>query len=224
MLVIGCIKAKFCKRICVGKLSPRSTQCTHLHRSLISKFSLEIAEFFAVFPKKFANFAGILPIFDQNLSGFFQNAAFLNTGCFPDVFRRFFRRYWVFSEPMSSTLRPFSYELRAYACGRSPRHERLGNEIRLHGVHEGRRILCHVRRLTKTILWLQLFNPFENICGHATILILLGKIPEIEYRLCNFRTQEVLSILNDHLLLVESRGFCGNTAGSHDVHLVASPR
>ena len=32
MLVIGCIEAKFCKKICVGKLSPRSTQCTPLHR------------------------------------------------------------------------------------------------------------------------------------------------------------------------------------------------
>ena len=29
----GCIEAKFCKKICVGKLSPRSTQCTPLHRS-----------------------------------------------------------------------------------------------------------------------------------------------------------------------------------------------
>ena len=32
MLVIGCIKAKFCKKICVGKLSLRSTQWTPLHR------------------------------------------------------------------------------------------------------------------------------------------------------------------------------------------------
>ena len=31
-LVIGCIEAKFCKKICVGKLSPRSTQWTPLHR------------------------------------------------------------------------------------------------------------------------------------------------------------------------------------------------
>ena len=38
-LVLGCIDADFCKEICVGKLSPRSTQCTPLHRSLISKFS-----------------------------------------------------------------------------------------------------------------------------------------------------------------------------------------
>ena len=32
-LVLGCIEAKFCKQICVGKLSPRSTKCTPLHRS-----------------------------------------------------------------------------------------------------------------------------------------------------------------------------------------------
>ena len=31
-LVLGCIEAKFCKEILVGKLSPRSTQCTPLHR------------------------------------------------------------------------------------------------------------------------------------------------------------------------------------------------
>ena len=30
-LVLGCIEANFCKKICVGKLSPRSTQCTPLH-------------------------------------------------------------------------------------------------------------------------------------------------------------------------------------------------
>ena len=44
MLVFGCIEAKICKKICVGKLSPRSTQSTPLYRSLISKFWLEIAE------------------------------------------------------------------------------------------------------------------------------------------------------------------------------------
>ena len=49
MLVIGCIEAKFCKKICVGigKLSPRSTQCTPLHRSLISIFSSKIAKLFS---------------------------------------------------------------------------------------------------------------------------------------------------------------------------------
>jgi hypothetical protein len=63
-IVLGCIEAKFCKKILVGKLSPRSTQCTPLHRfgnesqkprkpwgeknrSPISIFSLKIAEFFA---------------------------------------------------------------------------------------------------------------------------------------------------------------------------------
>ena len=54
-----------------------------LHRSLISKFSLKIAEFFAdillFFPecRKFCqNFAEFSPNFDQNFSGFFQNAEF----------------------------------------------------------------------------------------------------------------------------------------------------
>ena len=45
-LVLCCIEAKFRKKICVGKLSPRSTQCTPLHRSLISIFSLKFVEFF----------------------------------------------------------------------------------------------------------------------------------------------------------------------------------
>ena len=31
-LVLGCIDADFCKYILVGELSPRSTQCTPLHR------------------------------------------------------------------------------------------------------------------------------------------------------------------------------------------------
>ena len=46
-LVLGCIEAKFCKKICVGKLSSRSTQCTPLHRSLISIFSSKIAKTFS---------------------------------------------------------------------------------------------------------------------------------------------------------------------------------
>ena len=37
-LVLGCIAAKFCKKICVWKLSPRSTQCSPLHSSVISIF------------------------------------------------------------------------------------------------------------------------------------------------------------------------------------------
>ena len=48
-LVLGCIEAKFCKKICVGKLSPRSTQCTPLHRSAISIFCQEFAKNFAKF-------------------------------------------------------------------------------------------------------------------------------------------------------------------------------
>ena len=42
-LVISCIEAKCCKKISVGKLSPRSTQCTPLHRSQCSKFCSKIA-------------------------------------------------------------------------------------------------------------------------------------------------------------------------------------
>ena len=48
-LVLGCIEATFCKEILVVKLSPRSTQCTPLHRSLISIFSWKIAEILADF-------------------------------------------------------------------------------------------------------------------------------------------------------------------------------
>ena len=64
MLVICCIEAKFCKKICVGKLSPRSTQCTPLHRAQSSNVCLKIAE----------DFAKMLPNLlnqdqDQDLSG-----------------------------------------------------------------------------------------------------------------------------------------------------------
>ena len=31
-LVLGCIEAKFCNKICVGIFLPRSTKCTPLHR------------------------------------------------------------------------------------------------------------------------------------------------------------------------------------------------
>ena len=57
-LVMSCIEAKFCKKICVRKISPRSTQCTPSHRfgidrSLISKFSLKklLIFFCCFFPK-----------------------------------------------------------------------------------------------------------------------------------------------------------------------------
>ena len=43
-LVIGCIETNICTEICVGKLSPTTTICSPLHRSIISKFSLKIAE------------------------------------------------------------------------------------------------------------------------------------------------------------------------------------
>ena len=81
-LVLCSIEAKFCNKMCVGKLSPRSTQCTPLHRSLISIFSLKIGDFllfFANFCKivqTFAKFAEFLLNFDQFFSGLSQNAAF----------------------------------------------------------------------------------------------------------------------------------------------------
>ena len=52
-LVLRCIEAKFCKKIWVWRRPPRSTQCTHLHRSQCSKFSSKIAEFL-LFVAKFS--------------------------------------------------------------------------------------------------------------------------------------------------------------------------
>ena len=57
-LVLGCIEAKFCNKICVGKLSPRPTQCTPVHRSQNTTFCSKIAE----------NFANILPNFAQSVN------------------------------------------------------------------------------------------------------------------------------------------------------------
>ena len=68
-LVNGCIEAKFCKQICVGKLSPRSTQCNPLHRSrsrgirlgsLISIFSSKIAKTFSRLNKWISDFFNFL--------------------------------------------------------------------------------------------------------------------------------------------------------------------
>ena len=56
MLVIGCIEANFFKKICVGKLSPRSTQCTPLQRSQS-----------AFFVQKSLNFAKVLPYVDKSI-------------------------------------------------------------------------------------------------------------------------------------------------------------
>ena len=50
-LVLGCIEATVCKKLCVGKLSPRSTQCTPLHSSVIAIFCQKIAKIFANFCK-----------------------------------------------------------------------------------------------------------------------------------------------------------------------------
>ena len=52
-LVLGCIEAKYCKKICVWKLSPRSTQCTPLHWSKITflKFSENVRKILAIFWK-----------------------------------------------------------------------------------------------------------------------------------------------------------------------------
>ena len=41
-LVLGCIEANFCKKILVGKLSPRSTQCTVSKPIFASKYSLDL--------------------------------------------------------------------------------------------------------------------------------------------------------------------------------------
>merc|ERR1712078_470508 len=59
--------------IFVGKLSPRSTQCTPLHRALISKFSLKIAEFFAVFSPKFRKICENFAEFSPNVTNFFRD-------------------------------------------------------------------------------------------------------------------------------------------------------
>ena len=62
-LVLGCIEAKFCKKICVGKGKKRKKKessrrdrrerCTPLHRSQCSKFCSKIAEIFAKFTPNF---------------------------------------------------------------------------------------------------------------------------------------------------------------------------
>ena len=51
-IVLGCIEAKLCKKIFVGKLSPRSTQCNPLHRSQIANFYFKTAAMFPFFNKK----------------------------------------------------------------------------------------------------------------------------------------------------------------------------
>ena len=48
-LVLGAIDADFCKQIFVGKLLTRSTQCTPLHRSSISRFQPKIVNIFNFF-------------------------------------------------------------------------------------------------------------------------------------------------------------------------------
>merc|ERR1719161_2828280 len=84
-LVLGCIEADFCNQILVGKLSPRSTQCTPLHRSLISKISLKIAEFFAVFFPKFRKFCQNFAEFSPNLTSFFRD--FSKMQHFSEIFK-----------------------------------------------------------------------------------------------------------------------------------------
>ena len=41
-LVLGCIEAKFCKQVLVGKLSSRSTQCTPLHSFPVCSFKSSV--------------------------------------------------------------------------------------------------------------------------------------------------------------------------------------
>ena len=47
--VLGYFEADFCNQIFVGKLSPRSTKCTPLHRSPLSIFFQKIAKMFLIF-------------------------------------------------------------------------------------------------------------------------------------------------------------------------------
>ena len=61
-LVLGCIKAKFCKKLCVWKLSPRSRQCTPLHSSKITFFS-KIARILPRFTKIFRMFCFLKSFF-----------------------------------------------------------------------------------------------------------------------------------------------------------------
>ena len=50
-LVLGGIEAKFCNKICVGKHSPRSTQCAPLHSSAISIFCQIVSKSFVKISK-----------------------------------------------------------------------------------------------------------------------------------------------------------------------------
>ena len=60
-LVLGCIEADFCKKICVRKLSPRSTQYSPLHRSKSRLFNnARILSKNVFFPQKFSQFCRIL--------------------------------------------------------------------------------------------------------------------------------------------------------------------
>ena len=71
-LVLGCIEAKFCKKICVWKLSPRSTQCTPLHSSAISKFAKNLLIFtiFSIKKSKIENSEKSSNFFDKILTIF----------------------------------------------------------------------------------------------------------------------------------------------------------
>ena len=84
-LVIGCIEAKFCEKILVGKLSPKSTQCPPLHRSPVSIFSfLKIAKFCKLLQNNhliMLNFAEIL----LDLPNFFGNFVYEVAGIFGKI-------------------------------------------------------------------------------------------------------------------------------------------
>ena len=96
-LVLGCIEAKFCKKICVWKLSPRSTQSTPLHRSLISKFSsiLHFSKVAIFFCKCWCFFAKSM-IFRRKFHG---------TSIFQHTFSLQHFNFLLLSDPMF----PFSY-------------------------------------------------------------------------------------------------------------------
>ena len=71
-LVLGCIETKFCKKICVWKLSPRSTQCTPLHSSAISFF----VKFLPRLLLKFCKFGKINRLISFFKSHFFKQIIF----------------------------------------------------------------------------------------------------------------------------------------------------
>jgi len=74
-LVLGSIDADFASEYSlelgyIGKLSPRSTQCTPLHRSSISKFQPKIVNIFSRLNDEFPPFFTFLKSFSSNFAFF----------------------------------------------------------------------------------------------------------------------------------------------------------